>query len=172
MSELKSLHRVYVSFGSNLGDRIGSIQSALQLIGENAGKIKQISPYYENKPWGFTSPNMFINGCVEFQTTLSPFDLLKELKSAEHALGRMVNQRQGYADRIIDLDLLLFDDLVLQNETLMIPHPQMSRRLFVLRPLCDIAPAVIHPLLKKSIRTLLDECPDMSELRLFLTSNS
>ena len=134
------------------------------MIGRSVGTITQISSVYETPSWGFTS-NEFLNVCIEITTTLVPEDLLTSLLSIESKLGRQRSSPGEYKDRTIDIDILYYDDLILQTDSLQLPHPKMHTRRFVLKPLADIAPQFYHPVLKKDTRNLLQECNDASLLK-------
>src|SRR5512137_2942197 len=146
------LHRVYLALGGNMGDRQGNLLQALQLIRARAF-IEEVSPCYETKPVGHLEQPDFLNMTCLATTDLSPQDLLFFLKQIERHMGRQASFRN--APRPIDVDILLYDDLILESPELTIPHPRMSERAFVLVPLADIAAAVVHPVLKLTIAELL-----------------
>ncbi|MDQ1332310.1 MAG: dihydroneopterin aldolase / 2-amino-4-hydroxy-6-hydroxymethyldihydropteridine diphosphokinase [Bacteroidota bacterium] len=156
---------VFLGIGSNLGKRDDNILEAIKKIRELIGPVVNSSSVYETKPWGFRSKNDFLNMVIEVDTKLKPSGLLGRLLMIESLLGR-VRKGKKYTSRIIDIDILLYNDMVMENEVLVIPHPRMHERKFVLVPLCEIAPDFMHPLLKKSISELLKECPDKSKIRL------
>lgn len=148
---------VYLSLGSNLGNRKDNINKALDLISKRVGKVITHSSLYETKPLDFDSNNMFINSVCAIKTELSPMDLLKELRQIEVELGRdKKTEYLNYQDRIIDIDILLYEDLSIENNDLKIPHPRMHKRKFVLEPFAEIAPNAIHPTFNKSIKELLE----------------
>jgi len=149
---------VYLSVGTNLGDRVQNLVRARRLIAESAGKITAISSEYETEPWGFRSSNRFLNQALAIETDLLPEEILDITKNIEKSLGRTEKTKTAYTDRIIDIDILLADDIVMLTDTLAIPHPAMHRRLFVLKPLCEIAPSKLHPVLNLTVRELLDRC--------------
>ena len=123
------------------------------------------SQLYETEPNGFNSHNEFINMVISFNANLSPLDLLQKINNLEQGHGRIRNK--GITeDRTIDIDILFYDDLILENENLTIPHPRLHLRNFVLTPLLDIEPDLIHPILKKSVWELYDECKDTKEVRI------
>lgn len=161
---MESLHTTYLSLGSNLEDRAYYLQKALFLLGKSAGTIKKISPVYESPSWGFDSGD-FLNICVELETTLAPGKLLDTLLKIEEQLGRKRSSSKEYKARRIDLDILYYDSEVLTTDSLVLPHPELHRRRFVLKPLADIAPQFYHPLLKKDTRNLLQECKDDNQLK-------
>jgi len=146
---------VYFSLGSNLGRKEDTIRLAVIEIKKQIGLLKALSAFYESEPWGFDSPNSFINACAAVETTLSPQACLECIGKIERNLGRVKNHSKGYLDREIDIDILFYDQKVIQEENLMVPHPLLHQRLFVLNPLTEIAPDLIHPVLNKSMRTLL-----------------
>jgi len=160
------MKRVFLGIGSNLGNREKNIQEAVQKIGELTGTIINSSSIYETEPWGFSSGNLFLNMVIEVETKLKPSGLLGRLLMIESILGR-VREGKKYTSRIIDLDILLYNDKVMENKVLVIPHPRMHERKFVLVPLCEIAPDMVHPTLKKTIKILLEECTDKSMVKPF-----
>lgn len=149
--------RAYIALGANLGDRRRNIESAIQLLRQTAGlRVVQVAPLLETDPVGGPDDSpRFFNSAAEVETDLSPEQLLDHLLAIERQLGRQ--RREKWGPRLIDLDLLLYDQLILQTPGLTIPHPLMHQRRFVLEPLARIAPQVRHPALKKTISELLDE---------------
>ena len=132
-------HKVYMSLGANLGDRESNIKLAIQQISELIGPVVRQSALLETAPWGFNSTNTFINAAVCSQTSLSPREVLKATQDIERALGRTQKSTDGqYHDRPIDIDILLYDDLHVNEPDLVIPHPHMNERQFVLQPLSEI----------------------------------
>jgi 2-amino-4-hydroxy-6-hydroxymethyldihydropteridine diphosphokinase len=159
------MKRVYLGLGTNLGIREENLKLATEKIKELIGQLVRISSVYETEPWGFTSENKFLNIVAEIETDLKPSGLLRRLLMIESMLGRL-REGKGYKSRTIDIDILIYGEQVLNMGDLKIPHPRMQERRFVLVPLNEIAPDLIHPVLKKNIRTLLAECTDNSEVRL------
>ncbi len=146
---------VYLGLGSNIGDRLAFIRKALTLIAERVGEILTLSNYYESPPWGYDSTASYQNLVLAISTELNPLSLLTATLEIEKKVGRQHKTLNGnYQDREIDIDILLYDDLILQTPALTIPHPLMHQRPFVLKPLAEIAPHLIHPILKKSIAEL------------------
>ena len=130
---------LYLSLGSNLGDRAENLRRAIALIGERVGAVQRVSSFIETEPWGFESKNRFLNAAVMVLTTLSPEECLKTTQQIERELGRKSKSRNGnYHDRPIDIDLLLYGDLKLSTPKLTIPHPRMHERDFVMIPLREI----------------------------------
>lgn len=160
---MHNLNLVYLSIGSNLGNRYLNLQKAILLIAKEVGGILKTSPVYENNAVGFNGDD-FLNACILLETSLPPMELLLQLKHIESCFGRKKNE-EGYSSRSIDLDILYFNDLILNQARLSIPHPRMAERSFVLKPLADIAPQFYHPLLKKNTRNLLQECKDENKLK-------
>lgn len=153
------MNKVFIGIGSNIGNRALNIEMALANINGSVGQIIVQSPTYETEPWGFESKNRFLNLVVLIDTELNPDDLLDALQSIERSLGR---QRESivYQNRPIDLDILFFNESVVNSPNLTIPHPHIGERMFVLKPLADIAPELVHPVLKKSIKIMAENCPD------------
>ena len=133
-------HRVYLALGSNLGDGKANLDKAVGLIAERIGDVETVSTYLVSEPWGFESSNMFTNGALALTTELDPFELLDVTQAIEREMGRTHKHRQGepYTDRIIDIDILLYDDLYVSTERLTIPHPHINDRDFVKIPLSEI----------------------------------
>ena len=146
----------YLSLGTNLGDKRQNLHAAVKLIEERIGSVTSLSSFYETAPWGFTSEHTFLNAALCVRTSLTPFQVLTLTQTIERELGRTHKSVNGqYSDRLIDIDILLCDDLILHTPTLQIPHPLMHLRSFVLQPLAEIAPDVVLPVLGKSIKELL-----------------
>jgi 2-amino-4-hydroxy-6-hydroxymethyldihydropteridine diphosphokinase len=159
------LAEVYLSLGSNIGDRIRYLKRAIGKIGESDSVvIRKISPVYETDPVGNPDQPRFLNVVISIETTLKPLRLLDYLLDIEEKLGRERNEKWG--PRTIDLDILLFDELITSSDRLTLPHPRMHQRKFVLVPLSQVNPNLFHPSLKKSVEDLLRLCPDQSKVEL------
>jgi len=148
-------HTVYLSLGTNIGNRAENLKQAITSLSPQM-RVKKKSKVFETPPWGYTDQEPFLNQIVKVTTYLDPEPLLKHLKRLEVALGRKATFR--YGPRLIDLDILFFDDLVLSTPILTIPHPHVHDRGFVLVPMMDIAPDHMHPVMKKSIREMIALC--------------
>ena len=144
-------HVVYLALGSNLGNRSLNLKEAISLLSPQM-ELKARSDVYETPPWGFEDQEKFLNQVVRVETYLKPEPLLKHLKRLEVALGRQPSFKNG--PRLIDIDILFYDDLVFESPVVTIPHPHLHERGFVLVPMLDIAPEYLHPARKKSIREL------------------
>jgi len=164
------MKKVFLGLGSNLGDRVNNFQEAKIRIGESIGKIVSESSVYETEPWGFKSDKKFLNMVICAETDLSPSGLLGRILMIESQLGRIRYETQ-YASRNIDIDILMYNNDIVDEAALKIPHPGMHERRFVLAPLCEIAPDLLHPVLKKSIKELLESCPDTAKVDLLKAIN-
>lgn len=168
------MSQVYLLLGSNQGDKVKILQLAIDRLCLLSIKKIVKSSLYESEPWGFEADEWFLNMAVRLETDLDPRDLLKILLKIETELGRVRDDKVGrtgdderqYSSRTIDIDILLFEDKVINEEDLIVPHPRMQHRRFVLLPLCEIAPKIIHPVLNKSMEKLLEECDDKSNVRI------
>ena len=156
--------RVFIALGSNLGDRAVNLARALSAMEEFASVIRR-SPIYETAPMYLTDQPRFLNMAAQIQTDLEPRQLLTSLKQAETRLGREAGAR--YGPRVIDLDILLYDDRVVDEPNLKIPHRGLAERAYVLRPLCDIAPHIVHPVLGQTIQKLLSYLPEDADVQPF-----
>ncbi|SHH90436.1 2-amino-4-hydroxy-6-hydroxymethyldihydropteridine diphosphokinase [Leeuwenhoekiella palythoae] len=156
---MKPLQHILLSLGSNQGDSFENLQRAVDGIFQNIGSIKQLSPVYKTKAWGFEGAD-FLNCTLSATTTLAAEATLDALLAIEKQLGRERKQQAGYSDRPIDIDLLFYGDSIVETKKLTLPHPQLQKRNFVLFPLRDIAATFKHPLLKKTIEELTAETPD------------
>lgn len=157
----------YLLLGTNLGNKEGYLKKALKLL-KKLGKIKKHSAIYETEPWGFSDERNFFNMAVCLETSFNPFELLNEIVRIEISIGRKRQEKQWIA-REIDIDILFYDDNIIHDENLIVPHPHLQNRKFVLVPLNEIAPRFIHPAYGKNISTLLKECNDDCEVELLQT---
>ena len=156
---------VYLSIGSNLGDRLSNIENANTLIRNRIGEILRKSPIYENPPLGFDADTLFYNTCVLVRTNFSPLEVLDEIQNIEKVLGRSTKTIDNlYSSRTIDIDIIFYNNEIIKNERLSIPHPLYRDRRFVLIPLNDIANTIIDPLTRLSVNELLAVCRDSSSL--------
>lgn len=147
----------YLGLGTNIGNKRRNLITAAALLAERAGDVLALSGFYQTEPWGFRSENLFLNAAVTLETELTPVELLQATRQIERDMGRTQKSAGSYQDRIIDLDILLYGDLVLETPELIIPHPLMHRRQFVLEPLAEIAPRAVHPVLKECITVLKEK---------------
>ena len=160
-------HKVYIALGSNKGERLKHLQDAVDLIFKRVGKISIISRVYNTPALGFekdASPENFLNTCIFIDTHFSAEEVMHKLLVIETDLGRTRNLGEGYESRTIDLDVIFYDDSIINSELITTPHPQMHKRKFVLQPLHDIAPKMMHPKFGKSVLQLLETCEDVSEI--------
>lgn len=160
---------LYLGLGSNLGDREKLLHQAIGMLTERIGGLERLSAFYETKPWGFCSPHPFLNAVGVWRTAKSPEELLRATQAVERELGRRRKSVEGqYADRPIDIDLLLYGGRVIEADYgspeagsgtvhLSLPHPLMHLRRFVMEPLAEVAPDVVHPVLKRTCREILQE---------------
>ena len=155
---------VYILLGSNLGDRMFQIAKAIEHIKESVGSVIDKSSLYETDAWGITDQPSFYNLALEICTQLSPADLLINILKIEELMGR---ERQiKWGERLIDIDILYYDNLILDSDSLIIPHPELQNRRFALEPLCEISPDFRHPVLHLSQRDLLQNCQDKLGVKL------
>jgi 2-amino-4-hydroxy-6-hydroxymethyldihydropteridine diphosphokinase len=146
-------HTAYIAMGTNLGDRLANLRAAIAALAPEIEVLEE-SPVYETEPWGYADQPPFLNMALRTATDLSPRNLLGRLKGLEATLGRIPSFRNG--PRLIDLDILFYDDLILDTPALAIPHPRLHERAFVLIPLAEIAPSLVHPALRLSVAQLVE----------------
>jgi 2-amino-4-hydroxy-6-hydroxymethyldihydropteridine diphosphokinase len=154
---------IYLSLGSNLGDRKRNLNRAREAIRDQIGDPIKLSGVFHSEAWGYSSTHSFYNCCISVLTRLEPLVVLDALLSIEESMGR-VREEGGYADRLIDMDLLFYGDRIMNHPRLILPHPDLDKRRFVLEPLAEIAPALVHPRSGLNITELLARCTDQSVL--------
>jgi 2-amino-4-hydroxy-6-hydroxymethyldihydropteridine diphosphokinase len=148
-------HIAYIGVGSNIGDKLSNCKKGVISLAERQNtKIKKWSRFYQTEPVDYKDQDWFINGVVKIETDIDAFQLIKEIKSIERAAGR-TDTPVRFGPRILDMDILLFDDIVVNSGGLIIPHPRMHKRRFVLKPICDLDPSIVHPVLNQEMRYLL-----------------
>lgn len=157
---------VFLGIGSNLGNRQDYLDRAVEAVRASAGNVITVSKIYETEPWGFKSAKKFLNMVVRIRTDLEPEELLRVVLETEKQLGRK-RKTKRYISRTIDIDILFYGSRVISEPCLQVPHPKLGQRRFVLIPLCDIAPDLVHPVLNKTPTQLLLECSDESKVEVF-----
>ena len=154
-------HTTYLSLGSNIPDRAANLRRAVEQIAVSVGTVTMQSPIYETQSWGYTDGD-YLNQTIAVETTLTPQQLVAATAAIETALGR-VRSGNGYKARTIDIDILFYDNEIIDSPHLTVPHPKIALRRFVLQPTADIAPDFVHPRIGKTIRQLLEECEDTGQ---------
>lgn len=170
---MKETNKAYLLLGSNIEPRFDFLKEGLTLTGEKIGRVMQVSSVYESEPWGFHSEVPFLNSVVLVESVLTAEEILQQILDIETGMGR-VRKGTGYASREIDIDILYFNEDVIDKPDLQVPHPRLHERKFTLVPLAEIAPEFIHPLLRKTSKELLEQMDDPSEVtkyREVLTEN-
>ncbi|NUM50094.1 MAG: 2-amino-4-hydroxy-6-hydroxymethyldihydropteridine diphosphokinase [Flavobacteriales bacterium] len=167
MSGIKNI--AFIQLGSNLGNRLDFITLAKEEIEKVGINIIQSSSIYETDAWGETNQAPFLNSVIKAECIFSPFDLLKKLFEIEILFGRNRNIENKWNERVIDLDILFYNNVIIKNKELTIPHPHLQNRKFVLIPLNEIAPNYVHPSLGKNISQLLSECTDTLSVKKYNT---
>ena len=158
------MKNVFLGIGTNLGSRESNLEQAVVEIEKYIGPVLSSSSIYETEPWGFKAKDEFLNRVIKVETELTPSGLLGKILMIESLLGRVRNEER-YSSRLIDIDILLYEDKIIEEESLKIPHPLLKERRFVLVPLCELASDMIHPVLKKTIGELLELCEDRSKVK-------
>ncbi|WP_242928575.1 2-amino-4-hydroxy-6-hydroxymethyldihydropteridine diphosphokinase [Pontibacter vulgaris] len=156
---------LYLLLGGNLGNRTAYLQQARESIAADVGTISRSSGLYETAAWGKTDQPAFLNQVLEVKTELTPEQVLQRINAIEHELGRI--RQEHWGARVIDIDILFYDSLVLQTQRLTIPHPQLHLRRFTLMPIAELAPELVHPVLGQSISQLLKSCADKLEVQIY-----
>lgn len=154
----------YILIGGNLGDIRGNLRNSIERISGEGIKITDMSSIYETEPWGFDHDSDFLNQVIRIETFLEPLELLEKIQKIERDMGRDKSST-SYSARIIDIDILFYENRIIKTDRLIIPHPKIHERMFVLAPMAEIAPEFIHPELKKPISMLKDECIDKKGIR-------
>jgi 2-amino-4-hydroxy-6-hydroxymethyldihydropteridine diphosphokinase len=157
---MEYFNKAYLLTGGNAGNRLFYLDQAVNLLQKQCGEITARSSVYETAPWGNTQQASFLNQALEIHTTFEASTLMEQLLCIEKKMGRI--RKEKYGPRVIDIDILLFNEAVYKTIDLTIPHKELQNRRFVLQPLSDIAPTLVHPVLKKSMLQLLEECMDVS----------
>lgn len=163
----KMSKEIFLSLGSNLGDRKINILNAIELLEKYLKQEVVISSFYESKAMGFDSERDFLNICAKTKTKITPQEFIGIIHEIEHNLGRIRDEKSRYIDRIIDIDILFFGQMVVETKNLQIPHPKIYERKFVLFPLLNIAKNLVDPKSGENIETLLEACNDKSNLLLY-----
>ncbi len=163
--------RVFLSLGSNLGDRVTNIQQAVSSLSMRDDiKIIKTSSFYETEPWGNKNQPWFVNACLALDTSLKPNQLLRLCQTIELKLGRIRDEKERYQKRAIDIDILMYDnEIMADGEVLIIPHPYMHKRAFVLVPMLEVKSDLVHPVFKKTISELYDELANPEDVFLYGT---
>ncbi len=155
-------HTVYISVGSNIGDKLAHCKSGIEALTRSGDNLlEKVSGFYRTEPVDFKDQDWFVNAAVRITTRLDPLALLKELQSIQLRAG--LKKRVRFGPRILDLDIIFFDDRIINTPNLIVPHPRMHKRRFVLQPICDIDFSIIHPVIKKNVQDLLDSLDDTGQ---------
>lgn len=161
------MNEVYLQLGSNIGDRLANLDQSIKIITERIGNVLEKSSVYESTPWGVENQRNFLNQVIFVKSNFDPYTILDLVLQIEKDMGRIRIEKWG--ERIIDIDILFIDDLIIESENLCIPHEFIAKRKFVLQPICEIAPGFIHPRLNKTISQLLEECIDDEKVNVYAT---
>ena len=161
------MNEVYLQLGSNIGERLDNLNQSIKIITERIGNVLEKSSVYESTPWGVENQRNFLNQVIFVKSNFDPYAILDLVLQIEKDMGRIRIEKWG--ERIIDIDILFIDDLIIESENLCIPHEFIAKRKFVLQPMCEIAPAFIHPKLNKTISQLLEECIDEEKVNVYAT---
>ena len=161
------MNEVYLQLGSNIGDRLDNLDQSIKIITERIGNVLERSSVYESTPWGVENQRNFLNQVIFVKSNFDPYTILDLVLQIEKDMGRIRIEKWG--ERIIDIDILFIDDLIIESENLCIPHEFIAKRKFVLQPMCEIAPVFIHPKLNKTISQLLEECIDDEKVNVYAT---
>lgn len=156
--QVQYMNKVYLLIGGNMGKREENLQQAITLIRQRIGEVLQVSSIYETAAWGKTDQPSFLNQGLLLQTAMEPLPLLKEILSTELEMGRERLEKNG--PRTIDIDIIFYNDAIIDEPGLMVPHPAMAQRRFVLTPMAELSPQLLHPILKRTMQQLLEDCTD------------
>jgi 2-amino-4-hydroxy-6-hydroxymethyldihydropteridine diphosphokinase len=156
------MNTIFLQLGSNMGDRNAYLQKARKLITEKIGMIKKRSRIYESVPWGIENQNNYLNQVLELKSKFTADEVLQKILDIENKIGRIRNEK--WEERIIDIDILLYNDLIIEKEGLCIPHIHLHNRKFVLTPLHEISPDYVHPKYRKKVSELMQECKDTEKV--------
>jgi 2-amino-4-hydroxy-6-hydroxymethyldihydropteridine diphosphokinase len=156
----------YLILGGNIGDRLDYLHQGVELLSRDAGRITAKSSIYESEPWGFDDPHWFLNRVVAVETDLAPLTLLDCIQKIELTLNRTRIDNVRYAARTIDIDILFYGNHAINLPELIIPHPKIADRMFVLQPMTELAPDFIHPVLHRTMASLKEHCTDTKQLRM------
>lgn len=162
----------YILLGSNLGDKEKNLHNALYWINHRIGKITSQSSLYSSEAWGFETSDIFLNQAIGVEISETPANILKQLHELETLIGRKRNENGGYTSRLIDLDILFCDDTIVDDNEVVLPHPLLHKRKFVLIPMNEIAPDFVHPVFRKTIHALLLECNDRLKVQIYKPTHS
>jgi len=160
------MNEIFLQLGSNVGDRSNNLLQALTFISEKIGEVVKVSKLYESSPWRVDNQRDFLNQVIYIRSKLDPFEVLNIALEIEREMGRVRVEKWG--ERKIDIDILFFNDEIIETDSLCIPHQYISKRNFVLKPMCEIASEFIHPKFNKSIVQLLEECLDEDKVELYV----
>lgn len=161
------MNEVYLQLGSNIENRLDNLDQSIKIITERIGNVLEKSSVYESTPWGVENQRNFLNQVIFLKSNFDPYTILDLVLQIEKDMGRIRIEKWG--ERIIDIDILFIDDLIIESENLCIPHEFISKRKFVLQPMCEIASGFIHPKLNKTISQLLEECIDEEKVNVYAT---
>lgn len=150
----------YLGLGTNLGDKVGNLHRAIHQISLEIGSVLNVSSFYETKPWGFDSENDFLNAALVINTELTPLELLEKTQLIERKIGRLKKTKESYSNRLIDIDILLYDNQIINLPQLTVPHRLLHKRDFVLIPMVELASELIHPILGKTMKELSEQVVD------------
>jgi 2-amino-4-hydroxy-6-hydroxymethyldihydropteridine diphosphokinase len=160
MIEIKMVY-TYLSLGTNMGNRVENLRESIRKVDAEIGSVKSISSIFESEPWGFETPQYFLNMVIGVFTSFSPLSLLQCCKNIENMMGRAAKlPGEGYTSRPIDIDILFYGNEIISETTLVVPHQHLHNRRFVLDPLYELDPLLVHPVMQKTVEELLLVCPD------------